>query len=150
MLQEILSKTSTELLSGLTGKVGLGQDQARQALDVTKDSLVSSIGKEALAGNLDEILNMVNMGASANQAPIFQNFLGGLDKDLISKMGVSPDIANQIGKVVLPALIKAISDYKEGNLDVSDLTKMLGGGLGESILGKAGDLLKGGLGNFFK
>lgn len=150
MLQEILSKTSTELLSGLTGKVGLGQDQARQALDVTKDSLVSSIGKEALAGNLDEILNMVNMGASANQSPIFQNFLGGLDKDLISKMGVSPDIANQIGKVVLPALIKAISDYKEGNLDVSDLTKMLGGGLGESILGKAGDLLKGGLGNFFK
>jgi len=150
MLQEILSKTSTELLSGLTGKVGLGQDQARQALDVTKDSLVSSIGKEALAGNLDEILNMVNMGASANQAPIFQNFLGGLDKDLISKMGVSPDIANQISKVILPALIKAISDYKEGNLDVSDLTKMLGGGLGESILGKAGDLLKGGLGNFFK
>lgn len=150
MLQEILSKTSTELLSGLTGKVGLGQDQARQALDVTKDSLLSSIGKEALAGNLDEILNMVNMGASANQSPIFQNFLGGLDKDLISKMGVSPDIANQIGKVVLPALIKAISDYKEGNLDVSDLTKMLGGGLGESILGKAGDLLKGGLGNFFK
>ena len=150
MSQEILSKTSTELLSGLTGKVGLGQDQARQALDVTKESLVSSIGKEALAGNLDEILNMVNMGASANQSPIFQNFLGGLDKDLISKMGVSPDIANQIGKVVLPALIKAISDYKEGNLDVSDLTKMLGGGLGESILGKAGDLLKGGLGNFFK
>ena len=150
MSQEILSKTSTELLSGLTGKVGLGQDQARQALDVTKDSLVSSIGKEALAGNLDEILKMVNMGASANQSPIFQNLLGGLDKDLISKMGVSPDIANQIGKVVLPALIKAISDYKEGNLDVSDLTKMLGGGLGESILGKAGDLLKGGLGNFFK
>jgi len=103
-----------------------------------------------LAGNLDEILKMVNMGASANQSPIFQNLLGGLDKDLISKMGVSPDIANQIGKVVLPALIKAISDYKEGNLDVSDLTKMLGGGLGESILGKAGDLLKGGLGNFFK
>ena len=150
MSQEILSKTSTELLSGLTGKVGLGQDQARQALDVSKESLVSSIGKEALAGNLDEILNMVNMGASANQAPIFQNLLGGLDKDLISKMGVSPDIANQIGKVVLPALIKAISDYKVGNLDVSDLTKMLGGGLGESILGKAGDLLKGGLGNFFK
>lgn len=150
MLQEILAKTSTELLSGLTGKVGLGQDQAKQALDLTKDSLVSTLGKEAVSGNLDGILNMVNLGSSASQSPVFQNLLGGLSKDYISKLGVSPEIAGQIGKIVLPAIIKAISNSKEGNLDVSDLTKMLGGDLGGSIMGKAGDLLKGGLGNFFK
>lgn len=150
MLQEILGQVSAQLTSGLKEKVGLDPDQAKQALDLSKDSLISSISREAISGNLDGILNMVNMGASAGQSPVFQNLLGGLDKDLISKMGVSPEIAGKISTVVLPAIIKAISDYKEGNLDISDLTKMIGGGLGDSFLGKAGDLLKGGLGNFFK
>jgi len=150
MLQEIIGEVSTQLMSGLKEKVGLDPDQAKQALDLSKDSLVSSISREAISGNLDGILDMVNMGASANQSPVFQNLLGGLDKDLISKMGASPEIAGKISRVVLPVIIKAISDYKEGNLDISDLTKMIGGGLGDSLRGKTGDLLKGGLGNFFK
>jgi hypothetical protein len=150
MLQEILAKTSNDLLSGLTEKVGLGQGQAKQALDLTKDNLLSTVGKEAFSGNLDGILEMVNLGASADQSPIFQSILNSLNKDFISKMGLPPELAAKVSTVILPAIIKAISDYKEGNLDASDLTKMLGGGLGESMLGKAGNLLKGGLGNFFK
>lgn len=150
MLQEILAQTSSELLSGLTGKVGLDQDKAKQTLDLTKDSLVSSLGKEAFSGNLDGILNMVNMGSSAPQSPVFQSLLGGLNKDYISKLGLSPEIAEKIGNIVLPAIINAIFNSKPGNLDISDLTKMLGGGHGDSLLGKAGDLLKGGLGSFFK
>jgi hypothetical protein len=134
----------------LTEKVGLGQGQAKQALDLTKDNLLSTVGKEAFSGNLDGILEMVNLGASADQSPIFQSILNSLNKDFISKMGLPPELAAKVSTVILPAIIKAISDYKEGNLDASDLTKMLGGGLGESMLGKAGNLLKGGLGNFFK
>jgi hypothetical protein len=150
MLNEILGNKSNELISALKEKVGLEQDEAKQALDLTKENLVSKIGKEAMSGNFDGVLNMVNKGSSAGQSPLFQNIIGGLNSDFISKMGLSPEIANKISTMVLPAVIKAISDYKEGNLNTSDLGKMFGKEMGGSVFEKAGGLFKGGLGNFLK
>lgn len=150
MFQEIFNKTSGDLLSGLTGQLGLGQDQAKSALNITKDNLLSSLGKEAATGNMDGILKMLNMGSGAQSSPIFQNLVGGLSSSYISKLGVSPQIASQISTFILPKIISAISGSKSGNLDKSDLIKMITQGAGGSLADKAGNILKGGLGNLFK
>lgn len=96
MLKGILGSKSNELISRLKENVGLGPAEAKQALDLTKENLVSKIGKEAMSGNFEGILEMVNMGSSAGQSPLFQNILGGLNSDFISKMGFSPEIANKV------------------------------------------------------
>ncbi len=150
MFQEIFNKTSGDILSGLTEQFGLGQDQAKSAINLTKDNLISSIGKEAATGNMDGILKMLNMGSGAQSSPMFQNLVGDLSSSYISKLGVSPQIASQISNFILPKIIAAISGSKSGNLDKSDLMKMISQGAGSSLSDKAGDLLKGGLGNLFK
>lgn len=150
MFQEIFNSASGDLLSGLTGQIGLSQDQAKSAMNVTKDNLLSSLGKEAASGNMDGILKMLNMGSSAQSSPIFQNLVGNLSSSYISKLGVSPQIASQISNFILPKIISAISGSKTGDLDKSDLMKMITQGAGGSLANKAGDILKGGLGNLFK
>lgn len=150
MIQDILNKTSSDLISGLTGQFGLGQDQAKNAMNLTKDSLLSSFGKEAASGNMDGMLKMLNMGSGAQSSPMFQNMLGDLSGSYIAKLGVSPQTASQISNFILPKIISAISGSKSGAFDKSDLIKMIGQGAGGSLADKAGDLLKGGLGNLFK
>lgn len=150
MFQEIINKTSGDLISGLTSQFGLGQDQAKRALNVTKDNLLSSFGKEAATGNMDGILNMLNMGSGVQSSPMFQNLVGNLSSSYISKLGVSPQIASQISNFILPKVISAISGSKSGDLGQADIMKMIGQGAGSSLAGKAGEILKGGLGNLFK
>lgn len=150
MIQEILNKTSSNLISGLTEQFGLGQDQAKNAMNLTKESLLTSLGKGMASGDTEEILKMLNMGSEAQSSSMFQNIIGNLTSSYISKLGVSSQTATQISNFVLPKIISVISSSKSGAFDKGDLIQMIGQGAGGAIADKAGDLLKGGLGNLFK
>ncbi|MCF1750946.1 hypothetical protein [Mariniradius sediminis] len=150
MLQDIINQTADGLLSDLKGKIGLDEDKAKETLNVSKDSLISSLGKEVGSGNIDGILNMLNAGPGAQNTDLFKNLMAGLNSSYISKLGISPEMASKIGNLVLPMIVSAISGSKSGEIGKVDLMKMLGEGFGGSLMGKAGDLLKGGLGNLFK
>jgi hypothetical protein len=150
MLQDIINQTADGLLSDLKGKFGLDEAKANETLGISKDSLISSLGKEVASGNLDGILNMLNAGSGAQNTEVFKNLMEGLNSSYISKLGISPEMASRIGNVVLPMILSAISGAKSGELGKIDLMKMLGEGFGGSLMDKAGDLLKGGLGNLFK
>jgi hypothetical protein len=63
MLQDIINQTADGLLSDLKGKFGLDEAKAKETLSVSKDSLISTLGKEVGSGNLDGILNMLNAGS---------------------------------------------------------------------------------------
>jgi hypothetical protein len=76
--------------------------------------------------------------------------MAGLNSSYVSKLGISPEMATKIGNLVLPMIVSAISGSKSGDIGKADLMKMLGEGFGGSLMGKASDLLKGGLGNLFK
>lgn len=150
MLQDIINQTADGLLSDLKGKFGLDDAKANETLSISKDSLISSLGKEVASGNLDGILNMLNAGSGAQNTDVFKNLMEGLNSSYISKLGISPEMASRIGNVVLPMILSAISGAKSGELGKIDLMKMLGEGFGGSLMDKAGDLLKGRLGNLFK
>lgn len=150
MLQDIINQTAGGLLSDLKGKIGLDEDKAKETLNVSKDSLISSLGKEVGSGNIDGILNMLNAGPGAQNTDLFKNLMEGLNSSYITKLGISPEMASKIGNLVLPMILSAISGSKSGEIGKVDLMKMLGEGFGGSLMGKAGDLLKGGLGNLFK
>ena len=150
MLQDIINQTTGSLLSDLRGKIGLDEGTAKEELDVSKESLISSLGKEVASGNLNGIIGMLNAGSDAKNTGVFKNLLSGLNSSYVSKLGISPELANQIGNLVLPVILSAIAGSKSGDFGKTDLTKMLGEGFGGSLMDKAGDLLKGGLGNLFK
>jgi uncharacterized protein YidB (DUF937 family) len=150
MISSLLDQLSPELISEMTQKFGLDKSKAAEAVDTTKDSLVESLTKEVSGGNFDGILGMLNQGSGLTQNPMFKSLLGNLSGSFASRLGISPEIALSIASFVLPKIIAAVSNSKDGNMDKTDLIKMLGQSSGKAIADKASDLLKGGLGGLFK
>lgn len=150
MIQDIFNKLSPELISNLTNSFGLTNDQASKTISTTKDSLVSSLGKEVSSGNMDGILNMVNNSSNLSSNPMFSGLVSKLAQDYGSKLGLSSEKTMAIASFVLPKIISAISGSKSGNIEKTDLMGMVGSAAGDAIKNKASDALKKGLGNFFK
>ncbi|GAB2634857.1 DUF937 domain-containing protein [Belliella aquatica] len=149
-MTELFSKLSPELISNLTSSFGLSNDQASQTISTTKDSLVSSLGKEVSSGNMDGILSMVNNSSNLTSNPMFSGLVSKLAQDYGSKLGLSSEKTMAIASFILPKIISAISGSKSGNIEKTDLMSMVGSAAGDAIKNKASDALKKGLGNFFK
>jgi|GEM_PF-1477212 len=150
MLDSILKNISPELISALTKDHGLDSGKAKDALNVTKDSLIGGLTKEAATGNFNSILSLLNAGGSAKNNPLFQSLSGSMASSYISKLGIPPNQANMISNFILPKILSAVSGSKSGNFSQADLVKMLGQGGASSLGDKASSILKGGLGNLFK
>ncbi|MGY6742428.1 MAG: DUF937 domain-containing protein [Cecembia sp.] len=150
MLDSILKNISPELISALTKDHGLDSSKAKDALNVTKDSLIGGLTKEAATGNFNSILSLLNAGGSAKSNPLFQSLSGSMASSYISKLGIPPNQAKMISNFILPKILSAISGSKSGNFSQADLVKMLGQGGASSLGDKASSILKGGLGNLFK
>ena len=148
MLDSLIKNIGPEVFSTVTEKFGLNEEMGNKAVDTTKESLKESVTKEVSSGNLDGLLSLINSGGNATGDSTFQNMAGKLSGDYIQKLGLSPDIASKITSFVLPMILGKVSSMFGGNVDKEGLTKMLGSEGG--LMGKAGDLLKGGLGNLFK
>ncbi|WP_291783909.1 DUF937 domain-containing protein [Cecembia sp.] len=150
MIDSILKNISPDLIKGLTQSHGLDANKAKDTLNVTKDSLVGSLTKEASTGNFNAILGLLNSGGNASSNPLFQSLTGSMASSYISKLGIPADKANMISSFILPKIISAISGSKSGDFSQADLIKMLGQGGASSLGDKASSILKGGLGNLFK
>lgn len=148
MMTELFSKLSPELISNLTNSFGLSNDQASQTISTTKDSLVSSLGKEVSSGNMDGILSMVNNTSNLTTNPMFSGLVSKLAQDYGSKLGLSSEKTMAIASFILPKIISSISGIKSGNIEKTDLMSMVGSAASDAIKNKATNALKKGLGNF--
>jgi len=146
MLNTIVKNIAPEVLSAVTGKFGLNQEMGNKAVDTTKESLQEGVSNEISKGNLDGLLSMFNSGGTGESNSTFQSLSSKLSGDYIQKLGLSPDIASQISRHVLPLVLNKISTMLGGKGDRESVTEALSTG---GLLSKAGDLL-GGLGNIFK
>lgn len=150
MVQDIIKNISPNLISDVIKSFGLNSEQAAETISTTKDSLVGSLGKELSLGNVEGVLGMVNQSTNVNSNPIFNRIVGKLAEDYGSKLGLSSEKAQMIASFLLPKVISAISGSKSGNINSTDLMEMVGSSAGNAIKDKASDVLKKGLGNFFK
>jgi hypothetical protein len=112
--------------------------------------LVGSLGKELSLGNVEGVLGMVNQSTNVNSNPIFNRIVRKLAEDYGSKLGLSSEKAQMIPSFLLSKIISAISGSKSGNINSTDLMEMVGSSAGDALKDKASDVLKKGLGNFFK
>lgn len=150
MVQDIIKNISPNLISDVIKSFGLNSEQASETISTTKDSLVGSLGKELSLGNVEGVLGMVNQSTNVNSNPIFNRIVRKLAEDYGSKLGLSSEKAQMIASFLLPKIISAISGSKSGNINSTDLMEMVGSSAGDALKDKASDVLKKGLGNFFK
>ncbi|MCH7411884.1 hypothetical protein MM213_00175 [Belliella sp. R4-6] len=149
MIQNIIDSLSPQLLGEFKNKFGMGNEQASSTLSITKESLSGYISKEVASGNFEGLANLLNQSSAITSNPIFKSMIGKLVADYGTKLGISEEKADSIASFVLPKVISSISGSKSGDFGKSDILTMLGSSAGDALKGKASDMLKKGLGNFF-
>jgi len=151
MLDQILKSGGSELISQLGSKFNLNPSQGLKVADVTTDVLKKGITNEVTSGNFDGILSLLNGKSSSAGNAITNSLTESLVAGFISKVGLSKEISGTIAKFVIPFVVSKLSKNKpSGGFNASNLIEMFQGSAGDAIKDKAGDLLKGGLGNLFK
>lgn len=151
MLEQLLKSGGSELLSQLGSKFNVDKAIGSKILDVSSENLKKNLGGEVMSGNLDGILSLLNgkggSAASALSGKLTQSLVG----DLLGKVGLKGDMANQVGSFVVSFVVDAISKKKPaGGFNASSLTDMFKDSAANLLKDKAAGLLKGGLGGLFK
>ena len=138
-------------MSQLGRKFNLISTQGNKVVDVTTDVLKKGITKEVTSGNFDGILSLLNGKSSSAGSALTNSLTESLVAGFISKVGLSKEVSGTIAKFVIPFLMSKLAKNKPaGGFNAASLMQMVQGSAGDAIKDKAGDLLKGGLGNLFK
>ncbi|MGB3548669.1 MAG: DUF937 domain-containing protein [Saprospiraceae bacterium] len=161
MLDSILSGIKGQVMSSLTEQTGLDAGQAEQAVPLAKESILSGLTSAVAGGNTGGIIDMLKSatgGASGGgglmQNMVYQGIATNFIGKITSALGLGEGVAQKVAGVALPMILGKIGGaaQAEGDtdeIDAGSVMSALGMGGGD-IAGKAGDLLKGGLGGMFK
>ncbi len=155
MLDQLISLGKDQLLGQLQQQAGLQQNQAGKALDVTQDSLTSTLISQVAGGNVGEIMSLFNGSATSTAAnPVVGSMISNLAGDLAAKVGINPQTAQTAANLIVPFIMQKFASKESGTAaSEGDLLDKLGisgndaiAGIAKSFLGDNAGGLLGGLG----
>ena len=121
-------------------------DQNDNVMQTVTGSIMNGLGQQAQGGGLGSLLGMVTgQGGSTDNHPAVQGVQQNVQQDLMSKLGISPQVAMSIAgalvPVVLGKLMHKANDPNDSSVDAGSLLSSLGGGGGQG--GGLGGMLGG-------
>jgi hypothetical protein len=125
---------SNPWVATLQEQLGLKKEEAEATANVAQETVVNEMKNEAGQGNWQGLLGLFQSqgGEDMQQNNIFQNISGGFVKSLISKVGLSEEMANKVASNFLPQFLSKMQEQtKDENGQVSQqniLSNFLGGG----------------------
>ena len=138
MIDSIIDSLKGELVEGLTNKLGLSGTEVDKTLSSTKDAFDKTVSEEVGNNGLETLTNLFSDNENSSSSNDLISSLGENLASSLSSNGFSSDKLSSIKDVVLPVLIKLVSEKIGGN------SQMLSGLLGKGdIQDKASGLIKG-------
>lgn len=138
MIDSIIDSLKGELVEGLNNKLGLSSTEVDKTLSSTKDAFDKTVSEEAGNNGLETLTNLFSNNENSSSSNGLISSLGENLASSLSSNGFSSDKVSSIQDVVLPVLIKLVSEKIGGN------SQMLSGLLGKGdIQDKASGLIKG-------
>lgn len=156
MLSKLTSMLSDTVKDQLEDKimetVGLDSDKADDVVKVGTETIFDGFKDELLSGNLSGLTDIVkgNVQDVAENA-IVKNITGKVVGALSEKVGLSPQMSNQVVGIILPFIMDMLNkkDDDESSFNISGMFDMLSGNKSDS---DSDDLVSGlakGLGSLF-
>ncbi len=146
MLDNIISQLKDKVGGELQRKENVDSGQVDGIMDVVKNVAMEKVGKEMLGGGLENVMNLFgkkenHTGGDKLQSEISTGIMGGL----MEKLGFDKGKAGSIVTMILPLLMKFITDKNSETADddASPLKDLFGGGVKGGIGGAAGKALGG-------
>ncbi len=85
---------------------GLDDNQQNEVFSIAQSSLFESIKGQVTGGNLNQIMEMFNGKADADQGAVSGAMQNNLVQGLMEKFGFDSDKAGGIAQSVIPVLVK--------------------------------------------
>lgn len=144
MLENIINGFKGQLTGELQNKFGLQPDQADKSVDLAQQNLSGGMKQQATNGDFGGILNVLKGNQNATQSPAMNGMIGSYVNDLVTKIGLPPQVASQIGPFVINFIMNKLSSKANSEgMGNSDIMGMLGGGLADKLPGGLGSKLGG-------
>lgn len=151
MIQELLNEFQAKIQSQIQEKFGLNSDQTSQSTSVLVENFKKFFSEDIMSGNFSALKSMLDNGLqNITENPALQNFQKNVLNDLVSKVGLSEDIAAKVKDLQINELFASIQNEFMGADGKPDLSKIMGKININELQEKAKDLLGGiDLGNIF-
>ncbi|MEM9917709.1 MAG: DUF937 domain-containing protein [Bacteroidota bacterium] len=167
MLDKLMDSIGGDVISSITEKAGITNDQAKQVLPIAQDSLQSGLMEQISSGGIGNILGMFqSKGDGLLNNPLFAGIKNNIMKGVMTKMGLPESVAGMVAGSGLSSIVGSIAGKASAagdtdDIDESSLMNVLGGGgsggglgdmLGNMAKDKLGDIAKdklGGIGKLF-
>ena len=123
-------------------------DQNDNVMQTVTSSIMNGLGQQAQGGGLGSLLSMVTgQGGSVENHPVTQGVQQNVEQDLMSKLGISPQVAMSIAGALVPMVLGKLmhkaNDPNDSSVDAGSLMSALGGGQGGGLGGMLGGLFGG-------
>jgi hypothetical protein len=138
LIDSIIDSLKGEVVEGLTNKLGLSGTEVDKTISSTKDAFDKTLSDDAGSNGLETLTNLFSDNENSS---LSNGLISSLGENLVSSLfsnGFSSDKVSLIKDLVLPVLIKIVSEKIGGNSQV--LSGLLGKG---DIQDKASGLIKG-------
>jgi uncharacterized protein YidB (DUF937 family) len=144
MLENLLGTLKSEVGNQILNQTQLPADKLDDVFKVIGDVTKKEVTGQMTSGGIGNLLNLFsnqNNNASANL--IQNNIASGVVTNLVSKLGLSQDVAKTISSIAIPAIIGLITKKNSTTPDddPSPLKEIFGTGKSSAIGGIAKGLL---------
>jgi len=148
MIDSIINSLKDQVGDQLKNEANLDNSGMDTVMDVVKSVATEQVGKQLMGGGVDTLMNLFSDKDNKSEANDLQSSMtSGVMDGLTDKLGISSAQASSIANMVLPMLMKLITERNKDTPDddASPLKDIFGGGGGglDDLAGKA-------LGGLFK
>ena len=150
MFETLMNLVQQNAGQSVINNPAIPNDQNDTVLQTVTGSIMSGLGQQAQGGGLGSLLGMVTgQGGSVDNHPATQGVQQHVEQDLMSKLGISPQVAMSIAGALVPMvlgkLMNKANDPNDSSVDAGSLMSALGGGQqsGGGIGGMLGGLFGG-------
>jgi uncharacterized protein YidB (DUF937 family) len=112
MLEQLISFLKSEVGDQIMSQTNLPEGHLDQIFSIIGDVTKKAVTGHILQGKLSEVMNLFSDTPNTDGANQLQSKISsGVVSDLSSKLGLSPEISNNIASVALPGLISMITNH---------------------------------------
>ena len=146
MLEQLINSLKSEVGGQIAGQTNLPSGHLDQIFSIIRNVTQKEVAGHILGGKLSEVMNLFSNKQNTEGANQLQsNISSGVVSELTSKLGLSPEVSNNIAATALPGLINMITKHNNSTPDddPSPLHELFGTAGSGDILGTAKNLLGG-------
>jgi hypothetical protein len=148
MFETLMTLVQQNAGQAVVNNPAIPNEQNDNVMQTVTSSIMSGLGHQAQGGGLGSLLGMVTgQGGSIDNHPATQGVQQHVQQDLISKLGISPQVAMSVASTLVPIVLSKLmhkaNDPNDSSIDAGSLMSSLGGGQAGGLGGMLGGLFGG-------